>query len=250
MLTLDLSKQYSIGHRCAEIGAVENSLEALELAIELGLDFAEIDVQVTKDKQWVLFHDTTMHKKTGVFGHISDFSYSQLQNFRVKTAAGSAPIATLEEILNRAQKSNIKLLIELKAHGYYQIIVQLLEKYRMTDRVIIDSFYYPWLRDFQKLTPNISHLWLIERKMGFQKFGWRKTIQMAVDANFVGISVHFKNLQPQLIAECHKKHLAVIVWGVPGPYAYPALLALPINGFTAGDPKALINQMRRVDHLP
>ena len=47
-----------IAHRGASWEERENTLPAFERAIALGADFAELDVQASKDGELVVFHDT------------------------------------------------------------------------------------------------------------------------------------------------------------------------------------------------
>ncbi len=55
-----------IAHRGASAYAPENTLPAFRLAFEMGVDFIEYDLQVTKDKQLVVLHDQTLERTTNV----------------------------------------------------------------------------------------------------------------------------------------------------------------------------------------
>ena len=58
----------------------ENSLKAFELAAAAGYGM-ELDVQLTKDGQVVVFHDDTLKRVCGVPGRVDDYSFSELQKF-------------------------------------------------------------------------------------------------------------------------------------------------------------------------
>ena len=58
-------KIYVTAHRAGAEAAPENSLEALAEAIKQGSDYAEIDVQRTKDKVVVVLHDQDLKRLTG-----------------------------------------------------------------------------------------------------------------------------------------------------------------------------------------
>lgn len=51
-----------IAHRGDTMNAVENTVEAIESAAEAGADYSEIDIQETKDHQFVVFHDMTLRR--------------------------------------------------------------------------------------------------------------------------------------------------------------------------------------------
>ncbi|MDR2889077.1 MAG: glycerophosphodiester phosphodiesterase [Lachnospiraceae bacterium] len=60
--------------------APENSLAAFRLAVEAGFGI-EMDLQLSRDGQVVIFHDATMERACGVTGIISDYSYEELQQW-------------------------------------------------------------------------------------------------------------------------------------------------------------------------
>ena len=55
-----------IAHRGASAYAPENTVPALLLAAEQGANFVEFDLQLTKDRQIVLLHDTSLERTTDV----------------------------------------------------------------------------------------------------------------------------------------------------------------------------------------
>lgn len=55
-----------IAHRGASAYAPENTLPAFRLAVQMGADFVEYDLQVTKDQQLVCLHDETLERTTNV----------------------------------------------------------------------------------------------------------------------------------------------------------------------------------------
>ena len=59
-------KPWLIAHRGASAYAPENTVPAFRLAAEQGADFVEFDLQLTKDRQIVLLHDTSLERTTDV----------------------------------------------------------------------------------------------------------------------------------------------------------------------------------------
>lgn len=60
--------------------APENSLAAFQKAVDAGLGI-ELDVQLTKDEEVVVFHDFTLDRVCGVKGRVCDYTYEELQQF-------------------------------------------------------------------------------------------------------------------------------------------------------------------------
>jgi len=67
----------SIGHRGAAGRVPENTLAAVDAAIEDGADLVEIDVQETRDGRVVVIHDSDFMKLAGVGTKIWDASYDE-----------------------------------------------------------------------------------------------------------------------------------------------------------------------------
>ena len=76
--------------------APENSLKAFSRAVEAGYGI-ELDVQMTKDRVPVVFHDFTLERVCGRKGKVSDYTYQELQKFRL--CASDERIPKFEDVL-------------------------------------------------------------------------------------------------------------------------------------------------------
>jgi len=70
-------------HRAAHNNFPENSLPAIQEAIDIGVDIVELDVKVTKDGVPVLMHDGTINRTTTGTGKLADYSLEELHKFRL-----------------------------------------------------------------------------------------------------------------------------------------------------------------------
>jgi len=110
-----------IAHRGYAARFPENTLPAIEAAIEAGAQFVEVDVQLAADGTPVLFHDRTLDRMCGVGGAIADYSPQQLAGFsasepdRFGGAFAGTPIATLRKLAELIRRfPDIQFFIELK----------------------------------------------------------------------------------------------------------------------------------------
>ena len=91
------------GHRGGmQEGFPENCIASCEKTLSLMPSFFEIDPRLTKDSVLVLMHDATIDRTTNGKGKVSDYSYAQLQQFRLKDRQGNLTpyrILTLDELL-------------------------------------------------------------------------------------------------------------------------------------------------------
>jgi glycerophosphoryl diester phosphodiesterase len=80
----------------------ENSVEAIQKAIEVGANMVEIDVRASSDGHFVLMHDATLGRTTNAGGNVSDKTLEQLKSYKLRASNGaitSSTIPTLEEAL-------------------------------------------------------------------------------------------------------------------------------------------------------
>lgn len=93
--------------------APENSLKAFALAVDAGFGM-EFDIQLTKDKRVVVFHDATLERMCGVKAKVSELTLAELRELRLKGSDETIP--TLVEVL-RLVDGRVPLLIELKGES-------------------------------------------------------------------------------------------------------------------------------------
>jgi glycerophosphoryl diester phosphodiesterase len=116
-----LDRVYNCAHRGASGQAPENTLAALDLAVKLGADMAEIDVQPTADGQLVVFHDDTLERTSSGTGRLTARTLAELRTLDAgswfsRHYAGQK-IPTLAEIMEVA-RGRLDLNIELKVTGH------------------------------------------------------------------------------------------------------------------------------------
>lgn len=68
----------------------ENSLAAIDAAIEDGAEVIELDVMRTKDGHLVLMHDTTVNRTTNGSGAVADLTLEQIRELRLKEGLGGS----------------------------------------------------------------------------------------------------------------------------------------------------------------
>lgn len=99
------------GHRGGMVpGFPENSIATFENTLKYTPAFFEIDPRLTKDSVMVLMHDATLDRTTTGKGKLSDYTYAELKNFRLKDADGNVtdfPIPTLSEVIEWARGKTI-----------------------------------------------------------------------------------------------------------------------------------------------
>lgn len=133
-----------VAHRGDWRNSPENSLQAFQNCIDMGVDMVEIDVRRTSDGVLVVMHDNTLDRCSNGKGKISDHTYAELQKLNLKSQHGVLTrhkIPTLEETLLLCKD---KILINVdKGYDYFQQLFELMEKTGTTQQVIIKSGKLP-----------------------------------------------------------------------------------------------------------
>jgi glycerophosphoryl diester phosphodiesterase len=148
-----------VAHRGFAGAFPENSLAAVRAALELGARWVEIDVQVSKDEQVVLFHDRTLNRVCGIPGAIHEYPLEKLRELRLRepdrfgTEFENEPIAELHEVVELFQSySGAMLFVEIKRiaieqHGAALVLDKVREAVApLAGRVILISFSHEFLQ--------------------------------------------------------------------------------------------------------
>ena len=104
-------------HRGASGYAPENTLEAFQLAMDMGADGFELDVHLSKDGELVVIHDERVDRTTNGKGFVKDLTFEELRSLDAcngKTDYSGVCIPTLAEVY-RLFANNDKLInVEIK----------------------------------------------------------------------------------------------------------------------------------------
>ena len=121
---MPLSIPQLVAHRGYPHRYPENTLLAIQAAVEAGARFVEFDVLLSSDQVPVLFHDRDLQRMCGVPGTIHEHTLSQLQAFNVSEPEtfgdrfATNSITTLEELVSYlATVPAVTAFVELKRQG-------------------------------------------------------------------------------------------------------------------------------------
>ncbi len=146
-----------VAHRGVKVRAPENTLPAIQKAIDMGYDYVEVDLRYSRDGAPVLFHDLRLSPKTNGFGFVAWRKFTALK----KLDAGSwfsdefkgTRIPTFEECL-KSMQGRINLYLDQKESPKPELF-QLLNKYGFSrDKLVVVGFLKRYQRKFAKHYPN------------------------------------------------------------------------------------------------
>ncbi|MBN1469800.1 MAG: glycerophosphodiester phosphodiesterase [Fusobacteriaceae bacterium] len=187
------NKILNIAHRGFSGLYPENTLIAFKNAIEAGCDGIETDLHLTKDGIIVLCHDETIDKTTNGSGFIREYSYSDLIKFdagiKFNMKFKGEIIPTLEDLLIIVNDKNIILNLELKNdiihyEGLEEKTLELIDKYKMIDKVIISSFNHDSMKKIRQLNTKIKIGLLVDKNLEISTEDIKKILPNSINPNY------------------------------------------------------------------
>ena len=220
-------------HRGSSSGAPENTMAALEKAVEEMADRAEIDVQETADGVIVLCHDTSLKRVAGINKKVSDLTLEQIKKLDVGSWFSSEyqgeQIPTLEEVMEYA-KGKIDLNIEIKnlgnSSGLPEKVIELVEKHEMQEQCVITSTNRFYLKRVKAVNPEIRTGYIISAAYG--NFYSDDFIDL--------ISIRSSFVTERMIESAHEAGKAVHAWTVNGKVEMERLKQLGVDDMITDRP--------------
>lgn len=163
-----------IAHKGAAKQAPENTIAAIQRALDLRVDMIEIDVRHTKDEELIVFHDQTLDRVARdtvghhVKGDVHDFTLAELKQFDVgswfATPYADQRIPTLKEVLdlvnahNQEFNDDVVVLCEIKHMDhphYHDFAEKMVEVIRSEPNgegwIYVQSYENEYLEDIHEL---------------------------------------------------------------------------------------------------
>lgn len=155
-----IKEPLTLSHRGVDDGnGVQNSLTALEKTSLEKPSYVEMDVQETKDKQFVVFHDFNLKNLTGVNKRPNELTLAELEKLTVTENGMQAPVCSFDDYLAKAKQLNQKLLIEIKTtkQDSPDLVDRFIEKYRniiLKEEHIIQTLTFNTATELKEKEPN------------------------------------------------------------------------------------------------
>jgi len=243
-------------HRGAAGLAPENTLAAFRIAIELGADATELDLQATKDGVVVVIHDDTVDRTTDGRGRIGDLRLAEIKQLdagaKFSAAFRGERVPTLRELIDLVKstgQTGFRLNLEMKfAEGregqpadLEERVLAVLRETGFIDRVIVQSFHHPSAAKMKTLAPGIPCGLLVGQR--------RQPADPGAAVRMRGVDYyapHYSLVTAEMLSALHRSGIPVVVWTVNDPADMRRLVAmglgaLPGDGMISDYPDRLVN---------
>jgi len=246
-------------HRGAAGLAPENTLAAFRMAIELGADAAELDLQVTKDGVVVVIHDDTVERTTDGRGPIGDLTLADIKRLDAGAKFGAAfrgeRVPTLRELIDLVKAGGnrrFRLNLEIKfAEGREGLpadleerVLAVLSETGFLDRVITQSFHHASAAKMKRLAPSVPAGLLVG-----QRRQPADPVAAVREHRVDYYAPHYSLVTPDLMRTLHQAGIPVVTWTVNDPSDMLRLIAmglgaLPGDGMISDYPDRLVGLRR------
>jgi len=236
-----LTPPLTISHRGVDDGnGVQNTIESLEATSKEKPDYIEMDVQETKDHQFVVFHDNTLKNLAGIKKRPSQMTLAELTNTTVRENGKATRIASFDDYLNTADKLHQKLLVELKqVPGNKSDFVDLFAKKYGTRLVenkdMVHSLSYNYIEEDKDLTPKVHTSYILP----FNLFGVPLT-------NANAFTMEYTTLNSSFIDGAHLQQKKVFAWTANDTESMDRMIFMGSDGIITDNLATLKNE---INHL-
>ena len=220
----------TIAHRGYVAKGVENSIEALEGAAEVGADYVEFDIILTKDNKFVVMHDYNLKRLAGLNKRVQDMNFDEVVGLTIKQGDFTSKIPSLEEFVNKAKELNMNLVIELKPHGaepsnYIDILIGEIKRLKLENYKFM-SLNSKVMEELETKLPNLETGYVIPLQFG----------------NFHHSNVDFFVIEDfsyrdRLVEQARKENKQVFVWTINNPALITKYLQSPADGIITDEPE-------------
>lgn len=224
-----------VGHRGAMGHSPENTMASFERGLELGADWIELDVHLSRDGALIVIHDETLDRTTDGHGLVRDHTLAQLKKL---DAGDGQRIPTLDEVLDWARERNTVVDIEIKnAPLYYAgiepAVVSALDKAGMVEQVIVISFDHASVKRIKSLDQRVATGVL---------YACRPTdagVGLARAAEAAAVLPHWAYVTADDVRAAHDAGLAVAPWATSEPHVLRQLIACGVDAIGTNHPDVL-----------
>jgi glycerophosphoryl diester phosphodiesterase len=272
------SKPLIIAHRGASGLAPENTLAAFRLAIALGADGVEMDVQLSADRRAVVLHDARVNRTTNGAGRVTNLTLDDLRRLdagswfdrrltirpRVRAMVERAlsvnngdgvsfsgeKIPTLEQTLALLARSGLRrVYVELKCgrtnrESLLEAVVSLVREYRMEQAATLLSFDHAIIGEAKRLAPEIRAA--VTFPVAGPRLATQRTIISSVErASADEAALHFSLATRRTVEALRERGISVSAWTANRRLVMRRLINCGVDSIMTNFPNRLSHMLER-----
>ena len=222
-----------ISHRgVSNKNGVQNTVQSLEKTAQLKPDLIEMDVQETKDGQFVMMHDANLKNLAGINANPQDLTLEELTGLDISENGYRTKISSFDDYLNRANELHQRLLIEIKTSkkDSPQMMERFLEKYGPIIKQYghqMQSLDYHVIDQVLKYDSTIPAYFILPYNSIFPK------------TKATGYTMEYSTLDEYFVTKLWYTEQKLYVWTINSSDALDKSLQLSVDGMITDDMEML-----------
>ena len=222
-----------ISHRgVSNKNGVQNTVQSLEKTAQLKPDLIEMDVQETKDGQFVMMHDANLKNLAGINASPQDLTLEELKGLDISENGYRTKISSFDDYLNRANELHQRLLIEIKTSkkDSPQMMERFLEKYGTIIKQYdhqMQSLDYHVIDQVLKYDSTIPAYFILPYNSIFPK------------TKATGYTMEYSTLDEYFVTKLWYTEQKLYVWTINNSDALDKSLHLSVDGMITDDMEML-----------
>ena len=233
-----------ISHRGVSNGnGVQNTIQSLEKTAQLKPDLIEMDIQETKDGQFVMMHDANLRGLAGLNKTPQDLTLEELQQIDIHENGYTTKISSFDDYLNRANEFHQKLLIEIKTShkDSPQMMDHFLEKYAAKIKVYghqMQSLDYHVVEKVTQYDKDIPIYFILPYNSVFPR------------TNATGYTMEYSTLDEYFVTKLWNTEQKLYVWTINSSESFDKSFRLGVNGMITDNLKMIKDELETAQEDP
>ena len=233
-----------ISHRGVSNGnGVQNTIQSLEKTSQLKPDLIEMDIQETKDGQFVMMHDANLRGLAGINKTPQDLTLEELQEIDIHENGYETKISSFDDYLNRANELHQKLLIEIKTShkDSPQMMDHFLEKYAAKIKVYghqMQSLDYHVVEKVTQYDNDIPIYFILPYNSVFPR------------TNATGYTMEYSTLDEYFVTKLWNTEQKLYVWTINSSESFDKSFRLGVNGMITDNLEMIKDELETAQEDP
>jgi glycerophosphoryl diester phosphodiesterase len=228
-------------HRGARKHYPENTLPAVQKAIELGVEMIEIDVYATKDHHVVVSHDRDLFRVFGKKGIILELTLAEIRTYQEPKM--HIPVPLLSEVLDLMKNSSVLLNIELKASDTEASCIQMVKDRNLQSQILYSSFQLPLLQTIKTMDPQARVCYLTGN---FPPDQLSARIAGANQIHAEYMNMNYKTLTKPTVQHVIAAGFKIMAWTVDWGWTMRRMIHLGVDTIITNDPEKLQHILKKM----
>jgi glycerophosphoryl diester phosphodiesterase len=195
-----------------------NSMYSLNEILKQPVYGTEMDVQISKDKELILFHNFRLEDATNCDGLVSEKNSEELKScqYKLPWLKGGTELITAKAFFDQViNKDDYHYVFDTKISGdaskeeiadFSEALYSLIKTYKLEERCFIESYNFIFLQALLKLNANL--------KLFIHSDSYNDGLAVAKQVNLFGITIDKVRITKEEIADAHKRNLRIALFNL------------------------------------